>query len=101
MPRLLPGETQISTTISEAHKAKLVDLDLGGRKSIRAKVEYLIDCEFIRQKHPHDLVDDRLQYHTHAEPVFGPGSGYEPWATGTANDEPVVTDASGHYEVEP
>ncbi len=112
MPKTKSGETQISTLIAKDVKERLEHLDVHGLKTLRAKLEYLINCAYQRQRlterlvdkpipyehpipqwdpeQPRELVDESVPYHTHTEPVYGPGSGYEPWQPACTCDNPCT-----------
>lgn len=76
-----------TVAISEKGYWLLRSLALEAKMGLKAYLDLLLTSEQVRQRHPRDLIDTPVPYHTHTEPIFGPGSGYTPWTSGTAADK--------------
>lgn len=77
-----PISVQLYTRITPGLKAAL--LDKANRMHLKLSDLVRMELASAVTENPNTLVDTRESYnltgHTHAEPVYGPGSGYEPWA---------------------
>ena len=82
---------------------------LESRLTIVKYIDLLVQSENLRRRVADKLVDSPCEYHlVNSEPVYGPGSGYEPWQPACTCDnpctydpdrpeQPITTDDTGRY----